>query len=95
MKKLWLKHKDWFIHEVGAWVTTIITFATADGVDILIALYNGDFSDATMMGLRYLIIRSIVKAILIKLLPELFPLYQKNVGILPAKKIVAEARDEV
>lgn len=80
-----LKHKDRIIHEVGFWVTIAIGFMASDGADVLISLYKGDYSESVMMGFRMLIITSAVKAVLVLMFPSLFPLYQKDKGILPAK----------
>lgn len=85
-KIFWENHKVKIIHELGFWLTLAIGFIASDGADVIIALYHGDLSDATLTGLRTLIITSLVKAVLIMLFPQLFPLYRKNEGILPAKE---------
>lgn len=84
MNELWLKYKDRIIHEFGFWLTLALGFAAADGADTLIALYNGDFSESVLGGLRMLLLSSIVKAVLVMVAPALFPLYRKDKGILPA-----------
>ena len=77
------KHKDRIIHELGSWISLFFSFMVGDGYHVLLSLYNGDYSDATILGLRFIIIQSIVKTILIHMFPQLFPLYQKGKGILP------------
>lgn len=85
LTEFWKKHKDRIIHEVGFWLTLAIGFMASDGADVLISLYKGDYSDGVLSAFRMLIITSLVKAVLVVIFPQLFPLYQKDKGILPAK----------
>lgn len=84
LKDFLIKNKDQIIHEVGFWLTLAIGFMASDGADILLSLYHGDFSDGVLGGFRMLVITSLVKAVLVVMFPALFPLYQKDKGILPA-----------
>lgn len=88
------KNKYAIIHEIGSWVTTISSFIITDGLQVLTALYNGDYSMGTLLALKFLIIKSIIRAVLIKLAPSLFPLYRKNLGVLPALTPEQKAIDE-
>lgn len=83
-KEFWQKNKDRIIHEVGFWLTLAVGFVASDGADVLISLYHGDFSDGVLLAFRTLLITSLVKAVMVVIFPALFPLYQKDKGILPA-----------
>ena len=74
------------MHELGIWIAILIGFLVTDGQVVLVSIYQGDYSFETLRALKLLLISSAVKAVLVTVFPALFPLYRKNVGILPPKE---------
>ena len=85
LKEFWAKNKYRIIHELGIWITMSLGFAGAFGQEILQKIYYGDYSAETLKALKFLVITSLISGVLMRIFPELFPLYRKDVGILPAK----------
>ena len=80
------KNKSRIFHECGVWVTLALSMFLTEGAELLKQLYIGEYNKALFMSIGMLLINSLVRSAMIKLVPSLFPLYRKDEGILPHKK---------
>ena len=75
--------KQRLVHELFAfWIPLFISFTVQDGWDILNQLYSRNFSGEVLFGLKVLLVGSLIKVLLVKIAPSLFPLYKTNIGII-------------
>lgn len=84
-KKIWQDNKARIIHELGLWISIFLGFIATQGHEILTQIYLGDYSYETLKALKILVFTSLISSILIRIFPNLFPLYRKDEGILPPK----------
>ena len=61
---------DWFKEEIRSVLTTTAAFVVVDGIGQITALYNGDFSKDVFFGLLLIFVRSLVKALINQILPQ-------------------------
>lgn len=64
--------------EIRSIVTTAFSFLVVDGVAELMNIWNGDWSKATLYALLFVLARSLVKSVLSRAFPAIFPLRKSN-----------------
>jgi len=70
---LWKKHGQFLKDEVRSIFATFVTLFAVDGAGVLLQLWDGDFSRATVFALTTVAWRTLVKAGLTTVFPQLFP----------------------
>lgn len=66
------EQKKWLQYEIRSFILTFGAFFIVEAGSPLMALYNGDYSEAVWMALLAAVVRSSGKAFLTLLFPQLF-----------------------